>query len=70
MLSQRLRVETTRLFLHGAEGTATSNCRQFALSALWLIQIGCEFDAEAVLEGHFLVSHLVALWEHLVPLLS
>ena len=59
-LCHRLRIKSRGLFFHGAKRTADGNGRQFTRRLFWHIEICCQRDAVAIVEGHLTVSHLVA----------
>ena len=64
-----LRIQTGGLLLYRTERTADGNGGQLALCALRRVHIRRQRDAVAVVKGYFLVIHLVAFREHLVPFL-
>ena len=68
-LGQGLGVEAGCLFLDSAEGAADGDGGQLARGVLGDVEVGGKGDAVAVVEGDLRMIHLVALREHLVPLL-
>ena len=64
-----LRIQTGGLLLYRTERTADGNGGQLALCAPRRVHIRRQCDAVAVVKGYFLVIHLVAFREHLVPFL-
>ena len=69
ILRHLLGIQPGGLLLHRTEGAADGNGGQFTFCILWRIQIRCQHDAVAVVEGHLSVVNLVAFRKHLVPFL-